>query len=124
LIHRGDVYQQNKEFDKAIADYNAAIEIDRDQIQAFIGRGVAHKRQKKYTLAIADYNEALKIDPENADANNAYAWLLATCPEQRIRDAKKALQLATKACELTQWKDAYYFDTLAAAYAKGTRIPR
>jgi tetratricopeptide (TPR) repeat protein len=51
-------------------------------------------------------------------ALNSLAWLRATCPEAEIRDAKEAVELALKACELTDWKDWGIIDTLAAAYAE------
>jgi hypothetical protein len=35
-----------------------------------------------------------------------------------LRDGEKAIQHATRACELTDWKSPWYFDTLAAAYAE------
>jgi len=35
-----------------------------------------------------------------------------------VRDGARAIQLATKACELTEWKNGGYLDTLAAAYAR------
>ena len=34
------------------------------------------------------------------------------------RSGNKAVEYATKACDLSKWKVAYYFDTLAAAYAE------
>jgi hypothetical protein len=43
---------------------------------------------------------------------------LATCPQDDIRDGKRAVALATKACELSKWKDANDIDTLAAAHAE------
>ena len=43
---------------------------------------------------------------------------MATCPDAKYRDGKKAIESATKACELTEWKDADHLDTLAAAYAE------
>ena len=39
-------------------------------------------------------------------------------PDAKFRDGKKALESATKACELSEWKDSYHVDTLAAAYAE------
>ena len=51
-------------------------------------------------------------------ASNTLAWLLATCPEDRFRDGKKAVAAATRACELTRWKNAEVLDTLAAADAE------
>jgi len=49
---------------------------------------------------------------------NSLAWLLATCPNGECRDGKKAVELARKACELTQYKVFAYLDTLAAACAE------
>jgi hypothetical protein len=43
---------------------------------------------------------------------------LATCPEAKYRDGKRAVELAKRACDLTEWKGANSFDTLAAAYAE------
>jgi hypothetical protein len=44
--------------------------------------------------------------------------ILAACPEAKCRDGKKAVEAATRACELTEWKKADCLDTLAAAYAE------
>ena len=35
-----------------------------------------------------------------------------------MRDGKTAVEFATKACELTGWKQPAYLDTLAAAHAE------
>jgi tetratricopeptide (TPR) repeat protein len=51
-------------------------------------------------------------------ALNSLAWLRATCPEAEIRNGKEAVELALKACELSEWKDWAIIDTLAAAYAE------
>ena len=51
-------------------------------------------------------------------ACSSVAWLLATSWDDSIRDGKKAIELATKACELTEWKNPDFLDTLAAAYAE------
>ena len=47
------------------------------------------------------------------------AWLLATDGNPRVRNAAEALQLAERACELTQYRQPVLLDTLAAAYAEG-----
>ncbi len=59
--------------------------------------------------AIGDLSKAAEIAQR--------ARLLATCPEDRQRDGKKAQELAQKACELTHWQNAGFVDTLAAACA-------
>ncbi len=49
---------------------------------------------------------------------NIRAWLRASCQDAKYRDARKAIHSAKRACELTDWTDAEYIDTLAAAYAE------
>jgi len=44
--------------------------------------------------------------------------LQATFPDAEFRDGAKAVENATKACELTTWKNAWFVNTLAAAYAE------
>ena len=43
---------------------------------------------------------------------------MATCVDAKYRDGKKAVESATTACELSQWKNAYHVDTIAAACAE------
>ena len=45
------------------------------------------------------------------------AWILTKCPDERIRDGKRAVESATKACELSGWKEPISLETLAAACA-------
>ena len=60
----------------------------------------------------------IKLKPKAVGAYNLLAWLMATCPDDQIRDGKKAVELAMKACDLVKWKNYAYVDTLAAAYAE------
>jgi hypothetical protein len=38
--------------------------------------------------------------------------------DEKVRDGRKAIASATRACELTKWSDASYLETLAMAYAE------
>jgi tetratricopeptide (TPR) repeat protein len=87
-------------------------------VWAFSSRGLAHAELKRYDKAIADLDKALALEPENPDALNGCAWFRATCPDASYRDGTKALKTATKACELTGWKQPGLLDTLAAAHAE------
>jgi tetratricopeptide (TPR) repeat protein len=60
----------------------------------------------------------VELEPEHAATLNYLAWILATSTVDEARDGQSALQLATKACELTNYKSSNYVDTLAAAYAE------
>ena len=70
-----------------------------------------------------DYAEGLKqfkaanMAFESPRFQNLWAWALATCPDEKLR-SPLAVSIADKACEKTDYKDARYLDTLAAAYAQ------
>ena len=115
---RANAWRGKKEYDKAIADFNEAIRIDPSLSRAYNNRGLAWSDKKEYRKAIADFNEAIRIDPAIANWPNSLGWLLAACPDASFRDGKKAVEFATKACTLSEWKEAYPVGTLAAAYAE------
>jgi len=116
--HRGRAWAAKGEYDKAIADFGEAIRLDPKYAMAYNNRGGAWYAKGAYDKAIADFGEAIRLDPKLAPAYNCRAWLWATCPDEKYRDGKKAVDSATRACELTDWKDTLLFDTLAAACAE------
>lgn len=67
---------------------------------------------------VSAYREALKNDPDDGNALNGLARLVATCPDPKLRNGRLAVELATRACERIQWADPSFLDTLAAAYAE------
>ena len=68
---RGLAYHQAKgELDRAIADYNRAIELDPKLAFAYGGRADAYRDRGELDRAIADYNRAIDLDPNYADAYN------------------------------------------------------
>lgn len=56
-----------------------------------------------------------------ADLNNQ-AWLLATSPDDKIRDGNLAVEMAKRACELTHYRTPITIGTLGAAYAEAGRF--
>jgi tetratricopeptide (TPR) repeat protein len=117
-FNRGNAYLQKKDQARAIADFSEVIKLHPKNGLGYSLRGYAHATSKDYAKAVADYTEAIKLSPKDAMTYNNLGWLLCTCPKDGVRNAKKAIDYATKACELTSWKHAGYIDTLAAAYAE------
>jgi len=74
------------------------------------------------TPALEELREAIRLDPGHWEALADIAWILATEPDSRFRDAERAIQLATRAAELTDYGHAMTLDTLAAAYAAAGRF--
>jgi tetratricopeptide (TPR) repeat protein len=115
---RGVLLQNKGDFDKAMADYDEALRLDPKQVGARGNRGNLWHKLGRYDKASADWKEAIRLDPKNVNAHCALAWLLATCPDARYRDGKRAVELATNACELSGWKYPNGLVALAAAYAE------
>jgi tetratricopeptide (TPR) repeat protein len=82
------------------------------------GKTSAQKKSGHYVEAAKVYLAVIGADSKDAASYNALAWIEATCPEAACRDGKSAVAHATRACELTDWKNHAYLDTLAAAYAE------
>ena len=117
-FNRGNAYKSQKQLDKAVADYSEVVRLDPSFSAAFFNRANVHQARKEYAQAAADFAEVIRLDPQDADARSNLAWLLATCPDDKVRDGKKALELATKSCEMTKWQSAYFLSVLAAAQAE------
>jgi tetratricopeptide (TPR) repeat protein len=116
-VNRGRAWHCKKEYEKAIVDYNLAIRLDPQDAFALCERGKAWAARKQYGRAVADFNEAIQLDAHLAPAHRALACVLATNADPKVRNIQKAIESATKACELTQWKDAGALDSLAVACA-------
>jgi len=118
FFNRGNVYKARGAYNFAVSDYSQAIRLDPKWPDAYFSRANAYKARGSYDRAVSDYREVLRLDPKDADAYSSLAWLLATCPEEGVRDGQRAVEYATKACELTSWKTSYCLATLSAAYAE------
>ena len=68
--------------------------------------------------AIQQWNTSLQIDPNDGNALNNLAWVLATYSLDGVRDGKKAVELAEKASILPGGESPIVLRTLAAAYAE------
>jgi len=86
--------------------------------RAYYTRAVDAKGCGDYGKVTADFEAAGHFYPSNALIFNDLAWFLATCPNKEFRKGTKAIENATKACELTNWKNTTYVSTLAAAHAE------
>lgn len=117
LNHRGVVKWRTGKPDEAISDYEAAIKLGIGLPEPYRNMGIVAQSQDKDEKAIRYYRKALEIDRDFVPANNDLAWLLATTPEETLRNPDEAVKYATRACALTKMKKANMIDTLSAALA-------
>src|SRR5262249_51466061 len=107
-----------KQYDKALADYTKAIELDPTYPVPWMLRGKTWVAKKEYAKALADYEKAAQVAPKSWGSlyHTTLALFLAGCPEAKYRDGKKAREAAQKAYALT--KGPAEQAALAAAHAE------
>lgn len=103
---------------RAIAALDRAIEAESDNAMLYRFRADSYLNIGQHAKAIKDYERAQQIAPEDSGVLNNLAWTLATSPNDQVRDGERAVELATQACELTDYETAHILSTLAAAYAE------
>jgi len=103
---------------EAIRRFTRALEIDESHFPSRRGRSDARISIGEHAAALADLEKALEQRPDDTGVLNNLAWLLATSPDETIRDGARAIDLATKACEESEWEEAHIISTLAAGYAE------
>jgi tetratricopeptide (TPR) repeat protein len=74
-----------------------------------------------FVTSIENYENAVKADPEFVPALRSLAVLLATCPQQELRDDDLAIRLAERACELTERADPALIMVVAEIHAQAGR---
>jgi serine/threonine-protein kinase len=116
-INLGLLLRQKRDLPGAEAEFREAIRLDQNFFAAHVNLGFLLQTKGNLVGAQAEYREGIRLFPKSGFHHNELAWLLATGPEW-LRDGKQAVQLATRACELTGWKNVVFIDTLAAAYAE------
>lgn len=107
-----------KRFDDAIQFFESIIDIHPDDVQALYGLGWAMEKSHRLPEAMDTYRRAIAIDPEHALCLNNLAWLLATVPDDGLRNGAEAVRLARAARKAHGKPAAWLADTLAAALAE------
>ena len=69
----------------------------------------------RHDEAIAVYRRALELRPERAMFNNDLAWMLVTAPDQKLREPREAVLLATESTKLNP-EAANNWNTLGVAH--------
>lgn len=69
--HRGYIYNNKGEYDQAIDDFNRALSLNSELVEAYYNRGSAYFNKKDYDRAISDYTRAISLLPEYVMSINA-----------------------------------------------------
>ena len=93
--NRGNAYREIKQHEKAIEDYNKAIELNPKYAMAYNNRGNAYREIKQHERAIEEYNKAIELNPNLAMAynNRGVAYCEIKQHERAIEEYNKAIEL-------------------------------
>jgi tetratricopeptide (TPR) repeat protein len=89
---RGSVYAKRKEYERAVADYTRAIELDASYGDAYFGRGYAYLWLKKSELARADFAQHATLTPDSVRA----AWMVIYANFSRQRPGPEIVESLEK----------------------------
>ena len=115
---RGDFFAAQGKFAKARADFEKAARLDPKGLGPLVSLAHLAVRNGRYAAALTKLEKAKAIKGDIPVVLNSLSWLRATAPPAAVRNGKKAVADAQRACELTNWASFAYVDTLAAAYAE------
>lgn len=117
-LARGRAHARLERWAVAVEDFDEVIRRDPNHAGALADRCRALGQLGRHAAALADARRAAELRPDDAVFLNQLAWLRATCPDASVRNGPEALAVATRAAELSEWRDAAVLDTLAAAHAE------
>jgi Flp pilus assembly protein TadD len=107
---------------EAIPRFEEAVHLAPEWAGARYHLGRALRLAGRTAEALDQLRRAVELDPEHWESLSDMAWILATSAEAAVRDPARAVQLASRAVDLTDGRHAIPLDTLAAAYAAAGRF--
>lgn len=113
---------QNKT-EEGKSKFKEAAKLDPKYALAHLHLAMCLIKQSEVQEAIAEYHKTLALDGTMPLALNNLAWILASNPEAQVRNGNEAVDLAERACKLTNYQQPFFMGTLAAAYAEAGRFP-
>ena len=109
-------YHHEKQFDRAIAEYNRALELEPANADAYFWRGAAYERTGELDRALADFRQAIALDPDHVKAYDMLGRVL-----QDRNEFAASVRYLTRAIELEPEEGSHYYSRGRAYYALGQR---
>lgn len=92
---RAAAYNHLEKYDKALADYNAAVKAEPDNTERLYQRGEFHYSREQYALSDKDFKECIRINP-----SDPLGYVVMGRNAKMQGHHKKAVELYDKAIEL------------------------
>ena len=114
----GTIFDLRGEPAVAREQYQRAIRLNPRYGPAHHRLGIQFEKERQWRAAAQAYRNAIRPPVASVDAARRLAWIMATCPDDRLRNSKLALQLARNVVSATKQSDPNSLSTLAAAHAE------
>ncbi len=96
--------------------------MDPQVAKAWYSLGFLLEERGDYAEVVKCWRAGLALSPSDTHIVNNLAWLLATCPDDQVRDGAEAVRLGESAHRATEGGNPAVLSTLAAAYAEQGRF--
>ena len=116
-----DALRRSGKLDAAIAEYTEIVKIDPSASDARFGRAMALVRLRRFAEARAVLEEAVRVHPEQPGLAHALARVLASAPDDAVRDGMRALAIM-QSLEKTVTPSVALIETTAMALAETGRF--
>ena len=97
-VSRGVEYKSKRGLDRAIADFDQAIQLDPKNTDVYTVRGMAWEAKGDFDRAMADFDQAIRLDPKNTDAYTVrgMAWDAKGDLDRAIADYDQTIRIDPK----------------------------
>lgn len=118
LNNRGEVLIKKREYEKAVKEFDNILQNNPQYFFGLHNRSEALLRLKKFERALEDINLCLANEGKVPQLHANKARILASAPDAKLRDGKKALESALLALSQVKYKDGRVLESVAIAYAE------
>lgn len=100
-VDRGNRYSRNGVYERAIADYTSAIDMDANCADAWFNRGVSWYEVGEYQQSIDDLTEAIRLDPDddNYYSRRSLSYLFNDQPDEAQADMDTSEEIRLRSWE-------------------------
>ena len=116
--------EAKEKLEQNITSWTESLQQEPNQPQLHRNLGSLFLQQENFERAIYHFNMALQFKPDWPEALNYLAWLKTAYEKEDFYDPDGAVNLALRACELTEYKNPVMLNILSSAYAATGKLPQ
>lgn len=112
--NRGAIRKENHQHTKALADFNKAIQLGKNDYKAFANRGAVYSDLGQFDKAVIDYKKAISLNPDNSEVLAVYGFTLLQTGEFYV-----AIEILNKSLAKQNFNPEAYTNRGTAKFSLG-----